>query len=224
MTELSDFIPYAVALWNGFTVTFFVSLIAILGSLVIGTLIALIITSGPRGAATLGRSYVELFRNIPFLVLIFFFYFGLPELGIFINSFWTGAMALSLAVGAYVADAVRSGISSIDRGIISASETFGFTRTQRIRYIILPPGISCLPAAARVYFYQFDFDNLVTVDDHFERTNKFGKDNCIDHFQAVRGLFHLACAVFAADLRVFGDRTNLAPPTDQKPVNEELTR
>ena len=138
MTELSDFIPYAVALWNGFTVTFFVSLIAILGSLVIGTLIALIITSGPRGAATLGRWYVELFRNIPFLVLIFFFYFGLPELGIFINSFWTGAMALSLAVGAYVADAVRSGISSIDRGIISASETFGFTRTQRIRYIILP--------------------------------------------------------------------------------------
>ncbi len=138
MTVLSDFIPYALALWNGFTVTFLVSLIAIFGSLVVGTVVAVIITSGPRVPSILGRAYVELFRNIPFLVLIFFFYFGLPELGIFINSFWTGAIALSLAVAAYVADAVRSGMSSIDRGIVSASVSYGLTRMQRLRYIILP--------------------------------------------------------------------------------------
>ena len=130
--------PYALALWNGFTVTFLVSVCAIVGSLIVGTTVAVIITSGPRVPAVLGRAYVELFRNIPFLVLIFFFYFGLPELGIFINSFWTGALALSLAVGAYVADAVRGGISSIDRGVHLASAAYGFSRLQRLRYIVLP--------------------------------------------------------------------------------------
>jgi len=135
---LSDFLPYALALWNGFTTTFLVSICAILGSLIVGTAVAVIITSGARFAVMLGRAYVELFRNIPFLVLIFFFYFGLPELGIFINSFWTGAMALSLAVGAYVADAVRGGITSIDRGVHLASAAYGFSRLQRLRYIVLP--------------------------------------------------------------------------------------
>ena len=135
---MSEFLPYALALWTGFTATFLVSVSAILGSLVVGTTVAVIITSGARVPAVLGRTYVELFRNIPFLVLISFFYFGLPELGIFINSFWTGAMALSLAVGAYVADAVRGGISSIDRGVHLASAAYGFSRFQQLRYIVLP--------------------------------------------------------------------------------------
>jgi len=104
----------------------------------VGTTVAVIITSGGRISVMLSRAYVELFRNIPFLVLIFFFYFGLPELGIFINSFWTGAMALSLAVGAYVADAIRGGITSIDRGVHLASAAYGFSRLQRLRYIVLP--------------------------------------------------------------------------------------
>lgn len=130
--------PYALALWTGFTATFLVSVSAILGSLIVGTVVAVVVTSGARVPAMLGRAYVELFRNIPFLVLIFFFYFGLPELGIFINSFWTGALALSLAVGAYVADAVRGGISSIDRGVHLASAAYGFSRFQRLRYVVLP--------------------------------------------------------------------------------------
>ena len=136
--RLSDFLPYALALWNGFTVTFLVSAIAILGSLVVGTFVAIVITSGSGVPKILGRAYVELFRNIPFLVLIFFFFFGLPELGIFINAFWTGAMALSLAVGAYVADAVRSGIMSIDSGVHAASTSYGLSRIQRLRYVVLP--------------------------------------------------------------------------------------
>jgi His/Glu/Gln/Arg/opine family amino acid ABC transporter permease subunit len=135
---LTEFLPYALALWNGFTVTFLVSIAAITGSLIVGTLVAIVITSGSGTLATIARTYVELFRNIPFLVLIFFFYFGLPELGIFINSFWTGAMALSLAVGAYVADAVRGGIASIDRGVHQAAVTYGLSRLQRLQYITLP--------------------------------------------------------------------------------------
>jgi His/Glu/Gln/Arg/opine family amino acid ABC transporter permease subunit len=135
---LSEFLPYALALWNGFTVTFLVSATAIVGSLVIGTFVAVVITSGSGVPRMIGRAYVEIFRNIPFLVLIFFFFFGLPELGIFINAFWTGAMALSLAVGAYVADAVRSGISSIDRGIQAASISYGLSHFQRLRFVTLP--------------------------------------------------------------------------------------
>ena len=135
---MSEILPYALALWNGFTVTFLVSIASIAGSLIVGTLVAVVITSGNGTGAIIARTYVELFRNIPFLVLIFFFYFGLPELGIFINSFWTGAMALSLAVGAYVADAIRAGITSIDRGVHQASITYGLSQLQSLRYITLP--------------------------------------------------------------------------------------
>ena len=135
---MSEILPYALALWDGFTVTFLVSIASIAGSLIVGTLVAVVITSGNSTVAIIARTYVELFRNIPFLVLIFFFYFGLPELGIFINSFWTGAMALSLAVGAYVADAIRGGITSIDRGVHQASITYGLSRLQSLRYITLP--------------------------------------------------------------------------------------
>ena len=135
---MSELLPYVQALWDGFTVTFLVSASAILGSLAIGTLVAVVVTSGSGIPKFLGRAYIELFRNIPFLVLIFFFYFGLPELGIFINAFWTGALALSLAVGAYVADTVRGGISSIDRGVHSASIAYGLSQFQRLRYVILP--------------------------------------------------------------------------------------
>lgn len=135
---MSEILPYVQALWDGFTVTFLVSASAILGSLAIGTLVAVVVTSGSGLPKILGRAYIELFRNIPFLVLIFFFFFGLPELGIFINAFWTGALALSLAVGAYVADAVRGGISSVDRSVHSASIAYGLSRFQRLRYVILP--------------------------------------------------------------------------------------
>ena len=135
LMEMSEYLP---ALWQGFMVTAAVSAVSIAGSFAVGTVVALISTYGSRAAVVATTIYIEAFRNTSFLVLIFFFYFGLPELGIFINAFWTGALVLTLAVGAFIADAIKAGLGQVDAGAKLAAETFGLTIVQRIWLIELP--------------------------------------------------------------------------------------
>jgi len=135
---ISEIKPFVPLLWNGFLTTAAVSAASILGSFAVGTALAIVATYGGRLAATAATIYIESFRNISFLVLIFFFYFGLPELGIFISAFWTGVLVLSLAVGAYVADAVSAGLTSVQSGVKDAAIAFGLTTAQRIRLLELP--------------------------------------------------------------------------------------
>lgn len=125
-------------LWEGFLTTAAVSVVSIGGSFLVGTAIAIAASYGGQTTRRLAGLYVGTFRNISFLVLIFFFYFGLPELGIFINSFWTGSLVLSLAVGAYVADAITAGLRSVTDEVKNAAITFGLSGAQRLRLIELP--------------------------------------------------------------------------------------
>ncbi|MGI9205732.1 MAG: amino acid ABC transporter permease [Woeseiaceae bacterium] len=138
MSFISEIGPFIPSLWNGFLTTAAVSAASIVGSFAVGTGLAVLATYGGRVAATAATLYIELFRNISFLVLIFFFYFGLPELGIFISAFWTGVLVLSLAVGAYVADAISAGLTNVQSGVKDAAIAFGLTPAQRIRLLELP--------------------------------------------------------------------------------------
>ena len=135
LTSLTEHIP---AFVDGFLITAQVSIISILGSFIVGLLIALMRVSQNRISRTFAYCYVDLFRNVPFIVLIFFAYYGLPETGIYIDAFWTGCLTLSIAVGAYVAETIRAGIINIDRGIIEAAKSFGFSKLQMYVKIILP--------------------------------------------------------------------------------------
>lgn len=132
---MAEYLP---AFAEGFLVTAKVSIISILGSFVIGLLIALMRVSASRVLNGISLIYVDLFRNIPFIVLIFFGYYGLPEVGIYIDAFWTGCLVLSIAVGAYVGETVRAGILNVDRGVIEAAKSFGFSGITVYRKIILP--------------------------------------------------------------------------------------
>ena len=138
MNSILSSVPFAEMLWGGFLTTVAVSLASILGSFLVGTLVALAVTFGSAVTRRCARIYMETFRNVPFLVLVFFFYFGLPELGVFVNSFWTGAIALSIAVGAYVADVLSAGLKNIRPQIIEAATVYGFNQVQRVRFFLLP--------------------------------------------------------------------------------------
>lgn len=138
MNSILSLAPFAEMLWDGFLTTVAVSSASILGSFLVGTLVALAVTFGSAVTRRCARIYIETFRNVPFLVLVFFFYFGLPELGVFVNSFWTGAIALSIAVGAYVADVLSAGLKSIRPQIIEAATVYGFNQIQRVRFFLLP--------------------------------------------------------------------------------------
>jgi polar amino acid transport system permease protein len=86
-------------------------------------------------------AYIECIRSTPLLVQLFFFYFGLPSLGIRLSEAATGILALALNSGAYMAEIIRAGIQSISAGQVEAAVSSGLNYVQRMRHIILPQAI-----------------------------------------------------------------------------------
>lgn len=130
--------PYVGFLAEGALLTAEVCILALIGSVVLGMLVAIARTSSVRWAQWLAFAYVDLFRNIPFLVQLFFFYYGLPEIGLYIDALTTGVIALSIAGGAYASDVIRAGILAIDNGILEAAEVSGLPRRVTFTKIVLP--------------------------------------------------------------------------------------
>ncbi|MDE1149563.1 MAG: amino acid ABC transporter permease [Azospirillaceae bacterium] len=130
-------LPHLDALLDGAVMTAEVCALGIAGAFTLGTGVGLAAVSR-RWPGRLARLYVDVFRNVPFIVQVFFLYYGLPEVGVYIDAFRTGALALSLAGGAYASDVVRSGILAIDPGVVEAARVSGLTRTATFRLVILP--------------------------------------------------------------------------------------
>lgn len=86
--------------------------------------------------------YIELSRNTPLLVQLFFLYFGLPRLGIMISSELCGVIGLAFLGGSYMAEAFRSGIESVEKSQIESGLSIGLSRIQLIRYVVLPQAVS----------------------------------------------------------------------------------
>ncbi len=85
--------------------------------------------------------YIESIRSTPLLVQLFFFYFGLPSLGLRLSEASTGILALALNSGAYMAEIIRAGIQSISHGQVEAAVSSGLNYFQRMRHVILPQAI-----------------------------------------------------------------------------------
>jgi putative glutamine transport system permease protein len=86
----------------------------------------------------MGRIYVEVIRNIPLLLQIFLFYYGLPALDIAINAFTAGTLGLAIYTSAFIAEAIRAGILAVPRGQSEAARATGLTYLQSFQAIILP--------------------------------------------------------------------------------------
>lgn len=114
----------------------------IAGAIVIGLAVALVIHFRVPVARQLYRAYVELFRNTPLLIQLFFFYFGLPRFGLSITPEFCGAFGLALHGGAYMAESFRSGFESVDAIQRESSLALGLTRMQAVRYVILPQAVT----------------------------------------------------------------------------------
>lgn len=124
--------------FEGLAVTAFVATLAMLLSFFIGLLAALSRLSKNRVLSTVTVTYIEVFRNTPFLVQLFFFYYGLPQLGIFIDPVTTGIVALGISAGAVNAEVIRSGLEAVDVGLVEASKALGLSRLQTYRFVIVP--------------------------------------------------------------------------------------
>lgn len=136
--DLSVLAPHLGVLAQGAMLTAVICALALAGGVVLGVIVAIARLSSNRWARRLAFAYVDLFRNVPFIVQLFFFYYGLPEIGIYVDAFTTGVVALSISGGAYASDAIRAGILSIDNGILEAAEVSGLPRRTTFARIVLP--------------------------------------------------------------------------------------
>ncbi len=130
------------ALAHGLLVTLEVSLLALVLALVLGVAIATLRVA-PNGAARgAGAAYVEVLRNIPLLVQLFFLFFALPSIGIRLDAFVCGVLALGVYTSAFVAEAIRSGIAAVPAGQLEAGLSSGMRYAAAMRLIVLPQAIA----------------------------------------------------------------------------------
>jgi putative glutamine transport system permease protein len=128
-------------LFAGLLISIEVSLLAFVFSFTIGVIVATMRVTPIRAISAAGTAYVEFVRNVPLLVEVFFFYFGLPSIGIKLDGFWSGVCGLSIYTGAFFAEAIRSGILSVASGQLEAAQASGLSYVQAMRYVVLPQAI-----------------------------------------------------------------------------------
>jgi polar amino acid transport system permease protein len=118
-----------------------ISSISIILALLVGVIACGCRLSNSKILRGISIAYIESIRSTPLLVQIYFFYFGLPTLGLRIPELQTGILALTLNSGAYMAEIIRAGITSVPSGQIEAGISSGLNYFQRMRFIILPQAL-----------------------------------------------------------------------------------
>ncbi|AZB42470.1 amino acid ABC transporter permease [Bacillus sp. FJAT-42376] len=126
---------------QGFGNTVKTSVIALIGSFILGIIIAVMRISPMKILNAIGTVYVEFIRNIPLILIAFIFFYGLPSLGLKLNGYQSGTVALMIYTAAFIAEAVRAGIQSVSAGQMEAARSSGLTYIQAMRYVILPQAI-----------------------------------------------------------------------------------
>ena len=137
---------------EGFTTTVSLTLLAAVGALLLGTLIAAMRVSPVPPLRWLGAAYVTLVRNTPLTVVFFLVVFGLPEVDILLPFYRFAVIALTVYTAAFVAEAVRSGINSVAAGQAEASRSVGMTFGQTLRLVVLPQAfVNIVPPLASIF-------------------------------------------------------------------------
>lgn len=156
----------------GWTVS--LALCALVASVVLGLCVALLGLSRRRAVAAANRVYVEGLRAIPMLVMVLWVFYGLPAvIGLKLDVFAAGVVALALCDSAFEAEIFRAGIQSIDRGQHEAAETLGLGFADKMRFIVLPQAIRrVLPPLGNQFVYMLKTSSLVSVIGLAELTRK----------------------------------------------------
>ena len=135
--QFSSLLPYWDVLAWGLLFTVALTLVSTVVGIAVGTLGAAARTFGPVWLGGAVRVYVELIRNTPFIVQLFFIYFGLPALGIKLTETTAAFLAMVINLGAYSTEIIRAGIEAIPKGHVEAGVSLAMSRFEVLRYIVL---------------------------------------------------------------------------------------
>ena len=153
------------ALIAGTATTFLLTIATMAIAVPCGIAVAVLRLYAWRPVRALATGYVELFRNLPLILVVYWAFYVLPILtGVGLSPLATGLAALSLNVTAYNAETFRAGINSIRRGQVEAAMALGMTRVQALRRVIVPQALRrILPVLASTWVSLFKDTSLVSV-------------------------------------------------------------
>ena len=156
---------YRDALAAGTATTFLLAIATMAIALPCGIVVAALRLYGIAPVRALAAAYVELFRNLPLILVVFWAFYVVPILiGVGLSPLATGLAALALNVTAYNAETLRAGINSIRRGQMEAAMALGMSRAQALRRVVLPQaGRRILPVLASTWVSLFKDTSLVSV-------------------------------------------------------------
>ncbi|NUB25161.1 amino acid ABC transporter permease [Azospirillum brasilense] len=126
---------------KGLVTTVELTLIGTLFGVALGIACAWTRSLGPRWLRPPVVAYVELIRNTPFLIQLFFIFFGLPSLGVQMTEFQAAVLAMVINLGAYSGEIIRAGIEATPRGQFEAGASLAMTRFETFRHVVLIPAL-----------------------------------------------------------------------------------
>ena len=173
-----DILPYLPVLLQALWISVYVTLIGFAVGSVAGVLISRARSSGVRALRTSAGVYIEIFRNTPLLVQLYLIYFGLGQVGINFNPFWSAVVGLTLNNAAYTAEIFRAGFESVPAGQREAASALGMSPVQNFRYVVLKPAVrNVLPSLTNQLIVLFLFSSVGSVIALPELTNALSNLN-----------------------------------------------
>lgn len=125
-------------LLEGSIMTIQLTVLSLIFGSILGVIFALLKISRNLVLHSFATFYIWIFRGTPMILQLFFFYYAMPSMGLTLTPFTAAVIGLSLNCGAYMAEIIRGGIISIDKGQFEASKALGFTYFQTMTKIVLP--------------------------------------------------------------------------------------
>lgn len=155
---------YAPLFLPGIEATLQLSILSILFGTMFGLIINLMKMTHIRLFCGIADCYVALIRGTPLLLQLFFIYYGLPQIGITIDSVSSAALGLALHNGAYISEIFRGAIQSIDPGQNEAARAIGMNRLQAFRHVIFPQAFkNAVPALGNQFLLAIKDSSLASI-------------------------------------------------------------
>jgi polar amino acid transport system permease protein len=135
--QFAELLPYWDILLNGLIFTIVLTVVSTVAGIAVGTAGAAGRTFGPKWLDAIIGAYVEIVRNTPFIVQLFFIFFGLPAAGVKLTETTAAFIAMVFNLGAYSTEIIRAGIEAVPKGHLEAGASLAMSRMQILRYIVL---------------------------------------------------------------------------------------
>jgi len=192
-----DSVPH---LWEGMQITLMLTVLAIFGGIIIGTALALLRLSPFKTASFAAGSYVNFFRSMPLILVIFWFYFLVPIIvGRPVGGFYSVLIAFVLFEAAYYCEIIRAGIQSVRQGQVYAGQALGLTYRQNMRYVVLPQAfrnmVPILLTQAIILFQDTSLVYVVGVKDFLVSADLIAnrENRLIEMFTVVAAVYFILC-------------------------------